>query len=145
MNVPLAARSVGIAAAVTALVLFVAPTASAEPDDVTVDIVGEDNAVVMGVRYDAPGAVVCIMAVVPEDGTVAVATVGPTIVMDGDDVDLKAAVEPGDYTVQWSCSSVPAFEQWGTTPPMTTGTATPVAVTVTGTPGSGGSGNPFGS
>jgi hypothetical protein len=68
--------------------------------------------------------------------------------MGGDDGELRATVDPGKYTVQWSCSSIPSFEQWGTAPPLTNGTEDPVDVTVTDTSGPGGggsSGSPFGS
>ncbi|EID74844.1 MULTISPECIES: hypothetical protein [Rhodococcus] len=142
------ARTVGIAAAVAGAGLLAAPTASAAPEDVTVDIGVDGNAVVMDVRYDVSGAVVCVMNIVPVDGTLPAATVGPTVVMGGDDGELKATVDPGEYAVQWSCSSVPSFEQWGSIPPLTNGTVEPTIVTVTETSGPGGGGSsvsPFGS
>ncbi|MDV6280748.1 hypothetical protein [Rhodococcus jostii] len=142
------ARTVGIAAAVAGAGLLAAPTASAAPEDVTVDIGVDGNAVIMDVRYDVSGAVVCVMNIVPVDGTVPAATVGPTVVMGGDDGELRATVDPGEYAVQWSCSSVPSFEQWGSVPPLNNGTVAPTVVTVTETSGPGGggsSGSPFGS
>jgi hypothetical protein len=142
------ARTVGIAAAVAGAGLLAAPTASAAPEDVTVDIGNDGNAVVMGVRYDVSGAVVCVMNILTVGETTPSAFVGPTVVMGGDDGELRATVDPGEYTVQWSCSSIPSFEQWGTAPPLTTGTAEPTPVTVTETSGPGGggsSGSPFGS
>ncbi|PQP26013.1 hypothetical protein [Rhodococcus opacus] len=142
------ARTVGIAAAVAAAGLLAAPTASAAPEDVTVDIDVDGNAVIMDVRYDVSGAVVCVMNIVPVDGTLPAATVGPTVVMGGDDGELRATVDPGEYAVQWSCSSVPSFEQWGSVPPLNNGTVEPTVVTVTETSGPGGggsSGSPFGS
>ncbi|MFC9838268.1 hypothetical protein ACFVKB_31320 [Rhodococcus sp. NPDC127530] len=142
------ARTVGIAAAVAGAGLLAAPTASAAPEDVTVDIAVDGNAVVMDVRYAAAGAVVCVMNVRSVDGTVSAATVGPATVMGGDDGELRATLDPGEYTVQWTCSSIPSFEQWGTAPPLTTGTAEPTLVTVAETSGPGGggsSGSPFGS
>ncbi|MFC9763759.1 hypothetical protein [Rhodococcus jostii] len=142
------ARTVGIAAAVAGAGLLAAPTASAAPEDVTVDIGVDGNAVVMDVRYDVSGAVVCVMNIVPVDGTLPAATVGPTVVMGGDDGELRATVDPGEYAVQWSCSSVPSFEQWGSVPPLNNGTVEPTVVTVTETSGPGGggsSGSPFGS
>ncbi|MGV9862687.1 hypothetical protein [Rhodococcus koreensis] len=142
------ARTAGIAAAVTGVGLLAAPPASAAPEDLAVDIAVEGNAVVMDVEYAIPGAVVCLMNVLPVDGTAPAAIVGPTVVMGGDDGELRATVDPGEYTVQWSCSSIPSFEQWGTAPPLTNGTEDPTTVTVTDTPGPGGggsSGSPFGS
>ncbi|OUS92328.1 hypothetical protein [Rhodococcus sp. NCIMB 12038] len=142
------ARTVGIAAAVTGVGLLAAPTASAAPEDITVAITDDGNAVVMEVRYDVPGAVLCLMNVLPAGGTTPAAVVGPTVVMGGDDGELRATVDPGEYTVQWSCSSIPSFEQWGTAPPLTNGTEDPTTVTVTDTSGPGGggsSGSPFGS
>ncbi|WP_370180735.1 hypothetical protein [Rhodococcus wratislaviensis] len=142
------ARTVGIAAAVAGAGLLAAPSASAAPEDVTVDIGVDGNAVVMDVRYAAPGAVLCLMNVRSVDGTVSAATVGPTTVMGGDDGELRATLDPGEYTVQWTCSSVPSFEQWGSIPPLTNGTVEPTVVTVTETSGPGGggsSGSPFGS
>ncbi|QSE89341.1 hypothetical protein JWS13_12270 [Rhodococcus pseudokoreensis] len=142
------ARTVGIAAAVTGVGLLAAPTASAAPEDLSVNIAVEGNAIVMDVAYDVPGAVVCVLNTLPGDGTVPAAIAGPTVVMGGDDGELRATVEPGEYTVQWSCSSIPSFEQWGTAPPLTNGTEDPTTVTVTDTSGPGGggsSGSPFGS
>ncbi|AHK29626.1 hypothetical protein OPAG_04454 [Rhodococcus opacus PD630] len=142
------ARTVGIAAAVAGAGLLAAPTASAAPEDLTVGIGVDGNVVVMDVRYAAPGAVVCVMDVRSVDGTVSVATVGPTTVLGGDDGELTATLDPGEYTVQWTCSSVPSFEQWGSIPPLTNGTVEPTIVTVTETSGPGGggsSGSPFGS
>ena len=142
------ARTVGIAAAFAGAGLLAAPTASAAPEDLTVGIGVDGNVVVMDVRYAAPGAVVCVMDVRSVDGTVSVATVGPTTVLGGDDGELTATLDPGEYTVQWTCSSVPSFEQWGSIPPLTNGTVEPTIVTVTETSGPGGggsSGSPFGS
>ncbi|MFC0448277.1 hypothetical protein [Rhodococcus jostii] len=142
------ARTVGIAAAVAGVSLLAAPTASAVPDDLAVDIAVEGNSIVMDVEYDVPGAVVCVLNILPAGGTVPAAVVGPTVVMGEDDGELRATVDPGEYTVQWSCSSMPSFEQWGTAPPLTNGTEDPVTVTVTDTSGPGGggsSGSPFGS
>ncbi|RZK84935.1 MAG: hypothetical protein EOP26_06630 [Rhodococcus sp. (in: high G+C Gram-positive bacteria)] len=142
------ARTVGIAAAVAGAGLLAAPTASAASEDLTVGIGVDGNVVVMDVRYAAPGAVVCVMDVRSVDGTVSVATVGPTTVLGGDDGELTATLDPGEYTVQWTCSSVPSFEQWGSIPPLTNGTVEPTIVTVTETSGPGGggsSGSPFGS
>lgn len=142
------ARTVGMSAAVAGAALLAAPTASAAPEDLAVDIAVDGNAIVMDVAYDVPGAVVCVLNVLPVDGTVPAAVVGPTTVMGGDDGELRATVDPGKYTVQWSCSSIPSFEQWGTAPPLTNGTEDPVDVTVTDTSGPGGggsSGSPFGS
>ena len=141
------ARTAGIAAAVTGVGLLAAPSASAAPEDLTVDIAVDGNAIVMDVAYDVPGAVVCVLNALPVGGTVP-AVAGPTVVMGEDDGELRATVDPGKYTVQWSCSSIPSFEQWGTAPPLTNGTEDPVEVTVTDTSGTGGggsSGSPFGS
>ncbi|BAH54093.1 hypothetical protein [Rhodococcus opacus] len=141
------ARTAGIAAAVTGVGLLAAPSASAAPEDLTVDIAVDGNAIVMDVAYDVPGAVVCVLNALPVGGTVP-AVAGPTVVMGEDDGELRATVDPGKYTVQWSCSSIPSFEQWGTAPPLTNGTEDPVEVTVTDTSGPGGggsSGSPFGS
>ncbi|MFE7421526.1 hypothetical protein [Rhodococcus sp. NPDC057529] len=142
------ARTAGIAAAVTGMGLLAAPTAYAAPEDLAVDIAVEGNAVVMDVEYAVPGAVVCVLNILTEGETTPTVFVGPTTVMGGGDGELRATVDPGTYTVQWSCSSIPSFEQWGTAPPLTNGTEDPVEVTVTDTSGPGGggsSGSPFGS
>ncbi|MBC2643013.1 MULTISPECIES: hypothetical protein [unclassified Rhodococcus (in: high G+C Gram-positive bacteria)] len=134
------ARTVGMSTAVAGAALLAAPTASAAPEDLSVDIAVDGNAIVMDVAYDVPGAVLCVLNVVPAEGTVPAAVVGPTVVMGEDDGELRATVDPGKYLVQWSCSSIPSFEQWGIEDPIT------VTVTDTSGPGGGGSsGSPFGS
>ncbi|WP_072688106.1 hypothetical protein [Rhodococcus marinonascens] len=135
------ARTMGVAAAATGLTLLSAPTAYADPDDLTVDISGTAGQVVMAAQFDAVGAVICIMWVTPVDAAVPVAVVGPDVVLEGEEVELRARVDPGQYTVRWGCIGGPlgvlSDEQWGTTPPLSSGTVEQTTVTVTEGPGTG--------
>ncbi|MEV0945550.1 hypothetical protein [Rhodococcus sp. NPDC049939] len=127
------ARTVGIAAASTGLTLFSAPTASAAPDDLNIDISGTAGEVVMGILFDAVGAATCTMWVTNVDSAVPVAVVGPEPALEGEEIELRARVSPGQYMVQWGCFGLPVPELWGTAPPMSPGeeTAEPTIVTVT--------------
>lgn len=95
----------------------------------------------MAALYDALGAVICTMWVTPVDKLVPVAFVGPDVVLEGQEVELRATVDPGRYTVEWGCKGGPlgvlSDEQWGTTPPLELGRETTQQTTVTVTEGSG--------